>query len=363
MTFSSVKSLVKNINGKSPGKTAVKKSFVPFITLWAYLVGLKSMRSIITTIKKDNIKETNEKSSFFVLLFNVSVVLLFIYEVYAFVGGKMMDESLDMDRQLESDRKKLFFFRLIVSCVCLAVAFSLYFSGLINFAGVMLIIMGALWNFFVDINSLWAFLLSLGVGAIYSMFAVIEGLYINAILYMFFYIPLQFYIWIRYAGRKDMSIKRNRGLSPSQVYYYVIGFILVCACTFAISLNFETQTLNLFDAVSACLLGTCACLQTFMYREYYFVRPVALIVALELWIFAIVENGLSMGAVAMLVLYTMYLIIDAYTMYFWLGLTKRKEKQKLGNIVEEGVLLQKLEEYNNLTNETHDDEKGGKIVS
>ncbi len=262
----------------------------------------------------------------------------------------------DVQPKIRYARKELFTARLIVSCVFLTIALSLYFYGLLNLPGVLLIILGALWNFFVDVNTFWAFIFSLFVGAIYAMFAVVDGLYANAVLYTLYYIPLQFITWIKYGGIKDISIKNNKRLKGYQAYYLFVSFIYVFIICFIFTSTQNRQILPALDTVSACALALSAFLQSFMFREYYFVRPIALVLVLELWLYTIIQNGISYGSLACILLYIMYYILDCYSMNLWVDTTSARKNNHVAMVDENGLIFkERIEAYSKLEDEKEEE--------
>jgi len=254
-------------------------------------------------------------------------------------------------RKIEKYSNDLFMCRFIVTTLFALAGLTLYLLNFINFPAFALIILGALWNFFVDINSILAFLLCLAVCLIYSMFAIINGVYISAFLYIFFYVPMQFTVCVVYGKEKDMSIKKDKKLGAEASYYICIIMVLAFMVLFAIALNEEYQILPFLDALVACLLGLSAYLQSFMFREYYWVRFVALALAIVLWIMVAITIGVSVGALAMILLYLMYLILDIISMVFWFKTNEVYDKEAVEEIDEEGnksLVKEKVEEYNEL---------------
>lgn len=258
------------------------------------------------------------------------------------VSGEVVDEKL------RSRKKELFFVKLVTTSLFMAIGLSFYFYQMLNLPSLLLIFCGAMWNFFVDINTLCAFILSVVVGFIYSSFAMAEGLYVNSYLYLFFYVPLQFVVWVRYMNNKDITFKRNKKLSPTQSYYIVILFMLLMVSTFALGLLEQNEILPAFDAITACLLGLSACLQSFGYREYFMVRPISILFVLELWFYTILNNGIDYMSLGCIILYLMYFVIDAFTMYLWyFSLEEKKQRKTYEN---DASLKQRLDEYNEKVN-------------
>ena len=180
-----------------------------------------------------------------------------------------MTKSRLYDKRYEKinrESKWLFDAKLTITCLFSLIALTLYLLNYINFPAVCLIFLGAVWNFFVDINTLFAFLLSILVGFLFAMFAIIDGLYANAVLYVLYYIPLQFVIWLTNPKGRDMSIKKDKKLSKDNLYYICVAFILGFAVVVAVAVCMENEILLFFDAFSACMLGLSAYLQSYMYR-------------------------------------------------------------------------------------------------
>jgi len=243
----------------------------------------------------------------------------------------------------------LFNLRLIVTSVFCLIALTLYLLNYLHFPVLCLIVFGAIWNFFVDINTFLAFLLSLIVGVLFSMLAIIDGLYVNAMLYIFFYIPLQFVTWLVNPKEKDMSIKKDKKLSGDNIYYISIIMILTFAICFAIVININHEIFHVLDTIVACMLGLSAFLQSYMYREFYVVRIASLVLSIVLWAFVLYTNVFSMGAIGIILLYSMYLILDILAYVFWIKSSLSYDKEAVEEIDQKGnkkLIQEKVEEYN-----------------
>ncbi len=206
---------------------------------------------------------------------------------------------------------KQYLMRLVIVCMFCAFALTLYFLGVINFACVLLIVCGGLWNLFVPINTFASFAFCLVVCSLYALFAIGEGLYSNAILYFVVYVFLQYVVWVLYS-ENDMAIN-DKQLSVNTSYLVTCVLAISLALSFAISIVQGNQILPLLDAVTACMLGLSAFLQSFKYREYFIIRPIALIFAILLWIFTGYINGYGGANVTAIVMYVMYLVLDMLT--------------------------------------------------
>ncbi|MBQ7467087.1 MAG: nicotinamide mononucleotide transporter [Clostridia bacterium] len=209
---------------------------------------------------------------------------------------------------------KHFTIRLVTICLFCAFALTLYFLNAINFPCVLLVVCGALWNFFVPINTYVSFIFCLIVCFLYSSFAISEGLYANAILYFLVYIVLQFVVWVLF-NEENMKIE-DKQLSKSNSYLVICFIVMSFALCFAISLNASKNVLPLFDAISASMLGLSAFLQSFKYREYFVIRPIALVCAILLWLFAGYQSGFDGFSLAVMLMYVMYLVLDLIFIMF-----------------------------------------------
>lgn len=275
-------------------------------------------------------------------------------------------KTLSVEEKRAKVAPSLFLARLIISSVFITVALTLYLLSFINFPALCLITAGALWNFFVDINTFLAFLLSIVVGMLYAMFSIIDGLYVNALLYTLYYIPLQFIVWIMNLDETDMSIKKDKKLSGNSVCYVLVVFVFSVVCCFAFALLQENQVLPMFDAISASMLGLSAFLQCLMYREYYFVRPIALVLALFLWAYVIFINGLSMGALTMILLYSMYFILDMLSLYYYLKTIPASDREAIEEIDNEGrktLINERIKLYHKNDGISKNDGNDGGVVA
>lgn len=253
---------------------------------------------------------------------------------------KAIKRTISTASLFEQNKKKMssrmFLTKLFVSLLFSFVALYLNLLGLINFGCFLLIIFGAFWNFFVDINTYWALVLCLLVSFIYSIFAAAEGFYVNAILYVMVYIPMQFITWITNIDNKDMSIEKDKRLDGNAIFYVCLFVFFFFSLGFMFAMSHEFELLAILDTVTACLLCLSAFFQSFMYREYYIIRPIAVLSAIILWSFAIVLNGLSAVSLTLVILYSMYLIMDIANIIYWIKTVPVLDKEVIENITEDG---------------------------
>jgi len=136
------------------------------------------------------------------------------------------------------------------------------------------------------------------------------------------------------------------------------------AIVVAVTINLNNEILLFFDAFSACMLGLSAFLQSYMYREYYSVRIVAVILSIILWCLALKTLIFSMNAIGIIILYSMYLIVDILSVISWARASVPFDKDFVEEIDEKSrkkLVQEKVEEYNKLLNEVKvvsNDDKG-----
>lgn len=268
-------------------------------------------------------------------------------------------------QKINRESKWLFESKLIVTSIFCLIALTLYLLNLVHFPVVALVFFGAVWNFFVDINTFLAFLLSVIVGFLFAMLSVTSGVYANAILYIMFYIPLQFVVWITNPKARDMSIKKDKKLSFDAVYYITIAFVLSMVILVAVTIHIRYEILLFFDVFSACMLGLSAFLESYMYREYYYVRLSALIVSIILWSLVLNSLVFSMSAIGMIILYSMYLVVDTLSFIAYMRASVPYDKDSVEELDENArkkLVKEKIDEYNKLLDavkETKNDEDRG----
>ena len=163
-------------------------------------------------------------------------------------------------------------------------------------------------------------------------------------------------------NRKSQNKKNNS-------FFYMIALIVVLVSLSVLCYFNSEITLTVFDSLTACILGFSAFLQSYMYREYYLIRPMAVLMALLLWVLVIFVNGFSMISFTMIVLYLMYLTNDLLTSAFWKITVDVVEPEELELVTSEGKKVlesERIEEYKKLVeleNKNDKNSKGAVIFS
>lgn len=206
--------------------------------------------------------------------------------------------------------EKLFLVKLMLSCFSLAIAITLYLIGLINFLCLTMVVAGVLWNFFAKINSFVGFGLCLLTCIICGLECISIGLYSHAILYLVFYVILELFVLVLNLKGNTIFV-RYKNLSGSEAFYIVMSILLFFACGFSISLCQNNMIIPAVDAVCASLLALSAYLHSRNFREYYAIRPIALVLTIAMFSYIISVGMVGSVTIALLLLYVIYFALDA----------------------------------------------------
>lgn len=227
--------------------------------------------------------------------------------------------------------EKLFTVKLILLCVALTVATTLYLIGLINFVCLLLIVLGSLWNFFAKINSILGFVLCLGTCVIFGFESISIGLYSHAVLYLLFYVVLELVVIILNFKGNTIFV-RYKNLSPRESYFILLAMILFFMSGFAVSLYQNNMIFPAVDAVCCSMLALSAYLHAKNFREYYFVRPIALVLTIAMFSHIISIGFKGSITISMLMLYVIYFALD-FVEHLFLFSSKHKTRHSIRNVM------------------------------
>lgn len=239
--------------------------------------------------------------------------------------------------------EKLFFVKLMLSCFSLVVALTLYFIGILNFACLAMVFAGVLWNFFAKINSYVGFGLCLLTCVFCGFESISVGLYVHAILYLVFYVLLELVVLILNLKGNTVFV-RYKNLSARESYFVVMSMLIFFMCGFAISLCQNNMLIPAIDAVCASMLALSAYLHSRNFREYYVVRPVALVLTISMFSYLISVGISNSATIGLLLLYVIYFVLDMVEHIFMIQ-SKVKVRHSLRNVfaddnVSEEIVIQ-----------------------
>lgn len=257
--------------------------------------------------------------------------------------------------------EKLFAVKLMLLCVSLVFATTIYFIGIINFPCLLLIYFGALWNFFAKINSFLGLFLCLGTCVIFGFESISVGLYAHAVLYLIFYVALELFVLI--LDLKGNTIfMRYKNLSARESYFIVLSMFLFFMCGFAVSLLQNNMIFPAVDAVCSSLLALSAYLHSRHYREYYVIRPVALVLTVSMFSYIIAIGFSNSALISMLFLYVTYLALDIVEHVFLISSKTRVRKSIRSMPLEDGVSLTVSETIEKVEEPKQEKKKRGEDV-
>lgn len=218
--------------------------------------------------------------------------------------------------------EKLFMTKLMLLCISLAFATTLYFIGTINFVCLIMVYAGGLWNFFAKINSFAGLFLCFLTSVICGLQCISVGLYSHSILYFVFYIALELVVFVMNMKGNTLLV-RYKNISPNESYFVVMAIFLFCVSGFAVSLCQNNMIVPAIDAVCSSLLALSAYLHSRNFREYYVVRPIALAVTIAMFSYLISINIATSATISMLVMYVMYFALDAIEQIFRISSSRK----------------------------------------
>lgn len=236
--------------------------------------------------------------------------------------------------------EKLFLVKLLLSCFSLAIGLTLYFIGIINFACLALIFAGVLWNFFAKINSYAGFSLCLVTCVLCGFESISIGLYAHAILYLVFYVLLELVVLILNLKGNTIFV-RYKNLSARESYYIVMAILVFFMCGFAISLCQNNMLIPAIDAVCASMLALSAYLHSRNFREYYVIRPVALVLTISMFAYLVAVGISNTVTISLLLLYVIYFVLDGVEHLFMLQ-SKIKVRHSLRNVFANDEVLEEV---------------------
>ena len=237
------------------------------------------------------------------------------------------------------------FKRLLISCFSVLGLFFV-FIGLCNVAEFILLELGMIWNFYTRLDKKISIALALCVGLIYCFFAANFAIFSNCLVYLSCYIPLQLIATSRdYSEGDFIQIKKHINEWNKILFYIFVTCLLVFFILFDVNTG---ARFIVFDALSATFLLCSAVLRNERYVEYYVFRIFALVSSILLWILVFLEYGAT-GVLAVLLMYTAYLIFDVVTYFVQQGTYINQymiQVEKHQHIQDQLLVQEKLKVYN-----------------
>ena len=208
----------------------------------------------------------------------------------------------------ESNKYKMF--KLMLTSLVSLFGLFCWLSGFCAPAYFVLLVLGMVWNFYVNLESKWAIAFCVFVSAIYFVIACNFRLYSNAVVYIGFYIPFQMFATTKtYYGGSFVQIKKE--MEEVHQVIYIILAVLLSVIFYMFNLGVGAR-FAILDASTAGLLVATALLRNERYNDYYYFRMFALVLSIMLWLIAALEYK-NFELVIIAVMYFAYLIFDVVT--------------------------------------------------
>ncbi len=255
----------------------------------------------------------------------------------------------DDDEQLPfTYSDKFVMLKVLISAIFCAVGLFFVLSGQDNILGLIVLVLGALWNIFLPLNNFYSLAISIMIGIVYAIVCINIGLVANAFLYLVYYVPMQYYACHRLVCT---DIVHSRVLSTKQsvlfMFYYVLFFIGV----YMFSTSYTTSYLCLLDALSATMLAFSALLRNLRTADYFIIRLIALLLSILLWALISSASAFYPGALCVVIMYTMYFVYDCALHIYQKRHLKTMLKEQLTQVVSDTrqkLLAIKKQKYRNL---------------
>lgn len=205
---------------------------------------------------------------------------------------------------------------VLVTLVALVAGVVLFCFNMIDLISLSIIVFGALWNFFTDSNKLFACIMSFFMCIVYGFLAGAIKVYGHAFLHIMFYLPTQLIYYYESQKSESNAVRHDKSLTRA-------GYIgtVVCGWLVAFGLGIVLCKIGdpyyLVDAVSSTLLIVSVFLVNGKYREYYFVRLSALLVAFLAWLYIGIKLDFGGNTLTFMLLFTMYFVMDTIEYFRW----------------------------------------------
>lgn len=243
----------------------------------------------------------------------------------------------------ESDNFKMF--KILLFSVMSAIGLFMALMGICNYAELILLVVGMVWNFYTELNKKISILFAGIVGLIYFFFATNFNIFATALIYIAVYIPLQLIAMSReYEEGSFVQIRKRMNEYNTLLFFIFMVVLMVVLFLFDESVG---ARFVVFDSISATLLVCSAVLRNERYNEYFIFRIFALLSNIVLWILVIDEYQYN-GSFLILMMYVSYLIFDVGT-YIYQNLTYENQyslvQKQYIKVEEDKVIEEKLKVY------------------
>lgn len=237
------------------------------------------------------------------------------------ISSTIEKEMIESGRQIRNRLPEI-----IITLCALVLDVVLLCLGYCGFFEFSLILFGAVWNFFMRANKLFACIVAFVVCTIFAIVSIRLQMYGSAFLHICFYLPTQLIYFYENQKTEDVTIKYYKKLSIAGTIGVIASLWLFALCL-AFVLYEVGEPYYIIDSVSVALLALSVFLSNGEYREYWVARIIACGVSALVWLYVAINSSLAGGSLVIVLLFLMYMVMDTIKYISWL-----KNKEKRNNV-------------------------------
>ena len=230
------------------------------------------------------------------------------------------------DQKTYTMSDKLLYAKILIAGIFLALSIFVTLLGYDRIIGVLIIMVGIVWNLFLPLNNFYSLIMSAIMGILYAIVCVSIGLVANAFLYLAYYLPLQ-YLACKNSG--STSIIKNKEFTNTESIFVLGYYVLFFIGLYVFSSNLQNTLMCFVDSLSATLLAVSALSRNLRVGAYYKIRFAALGVSILMWALIVSGSVTFVGAWSILIMYIMYACHDVVLFIYEYKDNKKLEKEKV----------------------------------
>ena len=211
------------------------------------------------------------------------------------------------DQKAYTNSDRLLYIKVLIAGIFLALSIFITLLGYDRIIGVLIIMVGIVWNLFLPLNNYYSLVMSVIMGILYAVVCVSIGLVANAFLYLAYYVPLQ-YLACKNSG--DTFILKKKEFTDKESIFVLGYYILFFIGLYVFSSNLQNTLMCFVDALTATLLAVSALARNVRVGVYYKIRLIALGSSIIMWTLIVSGSVIFVGAWSILLMYIMYACHD-----------------------------------------------------
>lgn len=213
------------------------------------------------------------------------------------------------DQKPYTKSDKVLYAKILIAGIFLALSIFITLLGYDRIIGVLILMVGIVWNLFMPLNNFYSLILSVVMGILYAVVCVSIGLVANAFLYLAYYVPLQF---IACKNLGETFILKKKEFTNSESVFVLGYYILFFIGLYVFSSNLQNTLMCFVDSLTATLLAVSAFARNLRVGIYYHIRFIALGASIVMWALIVSGSVIFVGSWSILLMYIMYLCHDIF---------------------------------------------------